>query len=389
MLIGKSTDKRENFDFLICYFGNLESATIPSFIEIISPYAFKDGDKIKRIEFPDDSKLRIIPEKLFSDTSIESIKIPSSVKQIENHAFNRMSSLSTVIIESDSKLESIGKYAFLSTDIKAITIPSHLSIIGYKAFKHCNNLKEVNFLPCSNCLTIEEMAFSMTNIDSFTVPSSQLTIKHGIFLHSPIKSFSILNTEFNDLQNGWCCNCSNLTNIEVNPNNPYLKMYEKNLLIGKSSKDKENFDVLHLCLRNVPKSNINIPNYIEIINICAIYACKNIKSIVFEPNSKTKIIHYEGIAWNRNLKIVAFPENSELQEINDHAFINTNVQSFYFPHKIRKIGNQVFSNIKIFEFADNSDLEYNELKFCEEYEDLIIMMPPKMGERIFSDKTLD
>lgn len=62
-IISKSSKEKEeenqNFDVLVFCVRDIEKVTIPNFIEIIDKYAFNDC-KIKSIEIPPDSKLRII-----------------------------------------------------------------------------------------------------------------------------------------------------------------------------------------------------------------------------------------------------------------------------------------------------------------------------------------
>lgn len=73
-IIGKSNDKIPNYDVLCSARRDIEMAYIPSFIEIIDSCAFNSCEKLKTIEFTSDSKLRIIENNAFSESSLKKKK---------------------------------------------------------------------------------------------------------------------------------------------------------------------------------------------------------------------------------------------------------------------------------------------------------------------------
>lgn len=70
-----------NFTFCI---RNIETATIPNFIELISPHAFSNCINLRKIDFQVDSKIRMITKKAFNESGLKMISIPSSVTKIRN-----------------------------------------------------------------------------------------------------------------------------------------------------------------------------------------------------------------------------------------------------------------------------------------------------------------
>lgn len=64
LILGKSKPDKENFDVILYYFSEKEKTKIPNFIEIIGSYVF--NNKLKCVEFEEDSKLRIIERYAFN-----------------------------------------------------------------------------------------------------------------------------------------------------------------------------------------------------------------------------------------------------------------------------------------------------------------------------------
>ena len=100
MLIGKKDDKSDICDVLVFVRRDIEEVVIPSFIDVIGPYAF-------------------------SNSKLEEIVIPPKVTRICECAFYSCKNLKKVTISQNSSLETIEKNAFLKASISDIQIPSH------------------------------------------------------------------------------------------------------------------------------------------------------------------------------------------------------------------------------------------------------------------------
>lgn len=87
LILGKSSPEKDTYDTLAFVFKSIETVLIPSSIESIPPNAFQFCSKLKKVEFPSDSKLRIICNLAFSQSTIESISFPASLTTIELFAF--------------------------------------------------------------------------------------------------------------------------------------------------------------------------------------------------------------------------------------------------------------------------------------------------------------
>ena len=71
-------------------------------------------------------------------------------------------------------------------------------------------------------------------------------------------------------------------------NNPRYSKYEDKFIIGKSTIEKENFDVLIFCNRDV--KNAKIPNFIEIIGSYAFDQCYKLQKVEISEDSKLRKI---------------------------------------------------------------------------------------------------
>ena len=180
-IIGKSSSDKENFDVLVFCSRNVEIAIIPDFIEIIGAYSFQGCNKLQQVLFQDDSKLKIIKNNAFDNSSINYINIPYNVTQIEQKAFFSCIELESVTIQENSKLQKIGKKAFASTVIKSFKIPKHVTVICESAFSNCNNLLKVEFQEDSELQIIEKNAFFDSPISSISIPPHVTQICEGAF----------------------------------------------------------------------------------------------------------------------------------------------------------------------------------------------------------------
>ncbi|KAK8898256.1 hypothetical protein M9Y10_000534 [Tritrichomonas musculus] len=176
-IVGKRSNKG------ILYFArrNIVKAQIPSFIKKISTQAFGRCKSLRKVIFGIDSKLKVINDSAFIETSIVQITIPQSVIQISKSAFSNCKNLRNVFFMDNSKLANIEMKAFEYTSIREISIPSKVSIIDEYAFSNCRKLKKVKFDSNSEMKMIGKNAFEGTSITSFAFPSETIKIGFNVF----------------------------------------------------------------------------------------------------------------------------------------------------------------------------------------------------------------
>lgn len=173
ILLSKSSVLKENHDVLEFVNRDITAdVTIPNYVEKIAPYAFDQCVNLKKIEFQENSNLRIIHKYAFSCTKIESITIPSRVKIIEPYAFNYCHKLTRCTFWPDCEIEMIDSFTFNKSLVKSVSFSSHVKIIKENAFYYCRYLSLVEFPLNSELQVIEKNAFENAYFKVFTIPSS-------------------------------------------------------------------------------------------------------------------------------------------------------------------------------------------------------------------------
>lgn len=348
---------------------NIESILIPSNVTKISEGTFSECYNLKEIEFSQKSKLKIIEKDAFSNSLLESILIPASVesivggwcsytmnlnklkispgnrnflyidnkllvgksrpdndyydvllfarrdinktvipsfiKTIGPFTFSDCKKLKKIQFTEDSQLSIIGKHSFNDSSIKKATIPANVTVIDEYAFSSCKNLKTVSFQKGSQLKTICKYAFSSSSIESLFFPEN-----------------------LEELKSGWCCYTCNLTDIEISPLNCHFSYVndDHNLIVEKSDKNIDCFDVIVFACRNIEYAFI--PSNIKCISSFAFFGCCNLKTIIFD-------------------------EDSQLQSINKYAFADSSIENIKFPKQVENIGIASFTrcnNIKSIQF---------------------------------------
>lgn len=329
--MGKTDINSNKYDILVFASRDVGSFTIPPFIEHISCYAFAwsliesitipqqvkeicDGafyecKKLHKVEIQNDSMLNSLGKYAFYCSKIESILIPPNIKEIHQGAFSSCKSLKTIIFANNSNLKIIGKYAFLGTDIQNIQIPATVEVIGEGSFEDCKSLIRIEIPVDSELRIIEKFAFRKASIRSITIPQ-----------------------KFTEFKEEWCYETPNLTDIKINENNPHYKLYKNKFIVGKNDPTSDVYDILVFVPRNI--KTIIIPSFIKCIASCA-FEMSLIQSI-FIPTKVSKICK-SAFKDCKQLSQVDFANDSELQEIEENAFISTSIKKISIPSNVKKI----------------------------------------------------
>lgn len=145
--------------------------------------------------------------------------------------------LKSVKFDENSHLQSLGFLSFSETLIESISIPSTVIIIGEKSFYNCSNLKWIEIPENSQLKIIGNAAFSGSIIESLFIPSG-----------------------FLEFENNWCIGANSLKQIVISPENHNFKFTEDQLLLGKSDKNSDNYDILIFANRYI--KTVIIPSII-------------------------------------------------------------------------------------------------------------------------------
>ena len=162
-----------------------------------------------------------------------------------------------------------------------------ITTIGEGSFRDNKNLISVEFPEDSELKTIEKEAFFGSFIEKLSLPAT-------------VKEF----------KEGWCSFTSKLINIEISPENPYCTAINNDIIIGKSSDNSEVFDLLIFVRRNIQK--LIIPSTIKRICAFSFNDCYNIKGIYFN-------------------------QDSQLESIDNCAFLYSSIESISIPATVHKL----------------------------------------------------
>lgn len=395
-------------------------------ITSIQPFAFKSSIQIWSIQFSYDSNLQTIGEESFKGTNIRSISIPPHVTIIGKGSFSDCTQLSQVIIPDNSELQIIEEYAFSNTNINTFTIPKYLTQLGAGWCFRTPKLEDVNLNPKNRHFQFYQSTFLLSKsspsseiydllhfcirgVEKVVIPnfvriigpyafsgcrdllqidyqpdSNLHTIGRGFISNTKISNITIPE-KVTQLESGWLELTNFLKIVKIDDRNTNFSVYEKTFILGKSSPEKENFDVLHFSVRDV--KTVLIPRFIEVIGNSAFRNCMSLKKVEFEEDSNLRIIEdyafvatpikkvsipkkvtcigKGSFAMCSNLDDVKIPPDSKIDSIDEMAFNNMKIESLVIHRHVKYIHKYAFKccDIKIIElemspFDHNCDFLY-------------------------------
>lgn len=365
IVIGKTNLMKDEFDVLIFSSVSIQQAFIPSTIKYIKPYAFANCNKLKNIEFSEDTKIETFEHSLFIFcTNLERIKIPSSVKHICSQCFFACTNLNTVEIHTNSQLETIGRFAFFNNQIESLFFPSKLETLEDFWQSDMQNLVNIEispenenfkYLDDEHKMIVRKTKFS--NIFDVLIFACH-DIKRA-FIPSSIRYISA-NSFYS---------CTDLVDVEFEKNSELQ-------IIGINAFSKTSIE------------KIIIPPHVKYICIHCFGMCQNLKKFYFEKNSEKKFFDYymfdtspiksimipsklqklkkDWCAGNNSInEVIISPDNEYFSYIDDShkliacksnknddkfdvlAFVCRDVKEVTIPETIRVIGPNSFSYGKI------------------------------------------
>lgn len=309
IIIGKSDKNSAIYDTLVFANRDIDRVKVPDYISRIDSFAFFNCKELTSIEISENSMLKTIGKNAFSFSPITHINIPPNVEELEEGWCSSASYLQTVTIspknrhfkyadkerkivigKSDKNSDVYDVLVFACRDIEHATIPDCITRVSSNAFMSCRSLTKVEISENSNLKSIGMHAFSSTAISSLYIPAS-----------------------FERFEEQWSNFTMSLTNVIISPKNRHFKYADKEhkIIIGKSDKNSEIFDVLVFACRDIEQ--VTIPEYIVHISSCAFGHCKKLLSFK---------VH----------------EKCQLRTIGSRTFSNVPFRSFTLPKSVEKVG---------------------------------------------------
>ena len=293
----------------------------------------------------------------FANSILVSIEIPASIKIIGQSSFQQNLHLTSITFEPGSLLKSIETIAFLNTGIiENFIIPKQLENIGDMAFAH-SNLKRFTFEPDSTLKSIGDNVFDNSQIESVKIPKSVMHIGKEAFKNTAklvdismpvhfkdkgMQYFGFTQTQWNSIE--WIYTPflgTELDTVEI------LNLdWDKKSVITLS--DWETFApnvtvISGAFLNNQILTSIEIPGLLKTIGDNSFDGATNLKTIIFEPNSKLSTIGFNAFKGNAISSIVL---PSTVSVISTGAFSESQIESIKIPESVGFIGENAFKNAR-------------------------------------------
>lgn len=238
-------------------------------IDALPKDSFKKSTNVTTVILP--KTLVTIPDDCFRESKITGeLVIPASCETIGRYAFYNCRSLESVIFESGSRLKSYLAAAFSNcAALRSIVIPASCEEIGESAFKYCGSLKNVIFESESQLKTIGNYSFCSTSMTSIVIPSLCETIGMAAFY-----------------------DCSSLENVTFDQDSRLKTIeggYDSEIHYTGEYRYRRGSSYGAFC-DCVSLRSIAIPAACETIGAAAFKNCKSLECVVFEQESKLRII---------------------------------------------------------------------------------------------------
>lgn len=227
-----------------------------------------------------------------------------------------------------------------------------------------SSIKSLSFADDSEVRFVYQNAFFNSGIENITFPSSLI-----------------------ELKDGWCYHAMQLKNVSFKSQNPFFSWFDNKLIIGKSSMQSDNYDVLHFARRDI--EDVVIPSFIKKISPYAFNFCYKLNKVEFQKNSElltiekgafsesdlqsiiipshVRVIRSIAFYICRRLKKVEFENNeSELVSIERNAFADSRIEELTLPSNITYLSegwcNDMpwLKSIKIIPYSKVNIVLYNE-----------------------------
>lgn len=245
------------------------------------------------------------------------------------------------IIEIPKGIKHIGRFCFhCASNIRKIILPDTIEKIDRFAFQSCKNLSDIN-IPFS-VITIDDYAFSdCESLEYIYIPESVKFIGDNIFKGCyNLKKIDISgkNQNYKVLDNVlFSHNMSNLLSYSGSEPNKYYSVPEKVSRIGGSA------------FEGSPTENINLPEYLDIIEHLAFAGCRNLKEIKISKN---------------------------VPVLNSMTFMNCiNLKSVDIPLSVKNIRNYCFDNcisLETIKMPFDIELDENSFIHCSSIKNLTL-----------------
>ena len=258
---------------------------------------------------------------------MESISLPASLRKLGTQALANDVGLKQVVLPEN--LETLGEMAlFQCSGLSSVRIPAGVKNIGSGALDGCRldsitvDGKSTAFCAEDGVLYTKdkkELRAITSNRTELTIPDSVTSVDSVLYSDGYNLKTITIGAQCNTEQFSGLSSCSNLLQISVADNNPYLCVKD-NVLFSKDG------TVLVSYASARPGISYTVPTGTKKINFQAFHACRSLYSIVL-PDGLTEI-DYDGIGC-ANLKEITIPASV--------TTINSGAVGFHYGVKLENL----------------------------------------------------
>lgn len=388
------------------YTGKRRYVTIPSEIEgvavtEIGENAFADNRRARSIELP--ASLQNIRTRAFANcTLIRSIDIPDSVSEIGEEAFVGCVRLSSANISDNSNLKTVGSKAFSQAGISEFNIPVSLISLGDRVFYGSTALRKIKVADGNSIYMVKNSALYNADGTSliyypaglageYTVDSSTKSIGTAAFAYSRSNEVVLNDGLVSIGEEGFaysriggiafpesvetigkavCINCNRLSDvgfadegkISILPEASFSRAYALNKVsipsyvtqIGKeafadsrlvSVDFEDNNRLVDIGISAFSGTNIkeiSIPDSVQSIDMEAFSYISNLTKVEFGSNSKCESIGARAFSYSHKLKEFLIPDC--VIYIGDNALYKSGIAKIGIGTNLTSIGSGVFAS---------------------------------------------
>ena len=367
------------------YTGHRRYITIPRLIDgmevsAIGPNAFAGQTRLREVNLPDG--LTEIGENAFSGCSnLLRIQIPESVTVIGACAFQNNVRLTQIVFEGSSKLTTIGRFAFSGCgSVSTIELPAALTYVDGSAFTSATALHTIQVRQGNTAFCSEDgvlfsaskdtlVAFPAAKSGNYAIPGG--TVRLGDYAFASSRLSSVTLEGIMSLGEAVFCNNLRLTEVdlgstltEISPSAFFgcaalerITIAKQIVTLGPGAFSfcglqqvmfEENSSLQTIgnsAFYQCAISEMDIPASVISIGVSAFSGDRLGNPLVrvgFAADSKLQSIGKEAFKGCWLLKNIALPAG--LSQMDDHAFMNTGLETVEIPGGLQTLGRGVFAN---------------------------------------------
>lgn len=313
---------------------NLESVVLPDSLKEIGKSAFAYCRSLKSINIPEGVKK--IGEYAFNQCmQLEGITLPDSLTECGEYAFGGCRKISRVNIPANLTEIPTGLFYDCTSIAGTIEIPDGIKKIGEYAFGYCSSLTKVSipasveeidsFNPFRGCVNLSDITIDSNNknyvMQNGGLYNSDMTAMYAYLPGRTEELFTIPAT-ITELKPFVFTKSENLKSVILPQGLTF---------IGDGAFFESGIE------------SISIPASVESIGGFTFYCCSDLKSVVFEEETKLDTLDYSVFEYCTSLSDIVIPDS--IKKIGNETFAGcTSLNKINISENIEYIGSNAFED---------------------------------------------